>query len=183
MRLSLPGGAHEVEVDVEATGVCYARIVKPAPEACECAYCANWVAGRSSVINDDVARFLAQFGIPTKGEIEVWQTTGFVKANLYGGWYKFVGQHVVGDPRQAFRVGELEFSFGGSSYPIEAFADQQSCELHFLCEIDDHLSAEQFDAVTRRNAERLAQSRHADGPARLDMARTRLRAAFSRVAS
>jgi hypothetical protein len=156
MQLSLADGHHVVEVDVDATAACYARIAGPFPEACECMYCANWVAARSSVVSEEVAQFLAQLGIPRTGEIEVYHTSGIHKANFYGGWYNFVGRHVSGDLARTWQVGGIDFCVGtGNHAVVDAFAGHGVTELHFSCEVDDFLTADEYEALTLRLSRRL----------------------------
>ena len=186
MRLSLPGGDLSVQVNIDATAQCYARMRVPGPEACGCAHCANWIAARSSIITAEVEAFLTAFGIPRTGEIEVWQTPGVQKANYYGGWYLFVGEPSGGDIAQSFRVGELEFSVHQVSnqgfLPAE-FAGQSCCELQFSIELDDYLTVAEFEAVTRQMAERVLALHPEGEPSRRERGRRRLLAAFRKGAS
>ena len=186
MRLSLPGGDLSVEVNIEATAQCYARVSAAGPEACGCAYCVNWIAARSHIITAEVEAFLSAFGIPRAGEIEVWQTPGVEKAHYYGGWYIFVGELSGGDIAQSFRVGELEFSVHRVSNPgflPAEFAGQSCCELQLSIELDDYLTAAEFEAVTRQMAERV-KALHPEGePSLRELGRRRLLAAFRRGAS
>ena len=186
MRLSLPGGELSVEVNVEATAECYARVIVPGPESCGCAYCVNWIAARSGVITEDVEAFLSAFGIPRAGEVEVWQTPGVQKAHYYGGWYLFVGELPDGDIAQSFRVGELDFSLHRVSnqgfLPAE-FVGQSCCELQFSIELDDYLTAAEFEAITRQMTERVKERQPDAARSSRELGRRRLLAAFRKGAS
>lgn len=134
-------GEYLVEVDAEATVAAYAGIPTPGPEDCGCWYCQNWVAGREQLVPPAVRELLASLGIPLAGEVEVWEVPGDAGPHIYGGWYMLVGRIVQGPVSSASvsRAGwDLTFSHG-ASYPVPAFAGQQVCELHFLCNVGNFI--------------------------------------------
>lgn len=143
MRLSI--GGYEIEFDQAATAGCYAAIPVPGPEACGCAYCRNWVAAREQVLPSKLKDILSQLGIPSDGEIEVWEAPAESRPHLYGGWYLFVGRVVSGEIGQEFTIDGFRLSFAvNRSYAVAAFAWQQVCELVFITEIDEFLPEAEY---------------------------------------
>ncbi|MEX1098532.1 MAG: hypothetical protein WED34_20975, partial [Planctomycetales bacterium] len=85
-------GGYEIELDREATAAAYSRVAIPGPEACGCADCRNWIAGREYAVTPAIREFLSRFGIPPNGEISVAEFPGGRKPHGYHGWYLFVGR-------------------------------------------------------------------------------------------
>jgi len=145
MRTQLQIGGYAIEFDRDATAVCYARVRVPGPEACGCAYCRNWIAARGHVLPSEFGHLLSQFGIPTDGEIEVWEATGETRAHFYGGWYFIVGRILSGERGRTFDLGGFQLSFAPEqSYAVSEFEGQQVCELHFLTETAEYLSEAEY---------------------------------------
>ena len=126
-----------VEYDREATQAAYAQFSVPEPENCGCWYCQNWVAGRDDLVNDDVRQLLDRFGIPLKGEIEVWEITKGPNSHSYGGWYFVVGR-LLERPvveQNEFAVGSWVMNWSvGESYSMPQFAGKPVIELQFFIE-------------------------------------------------
>ena len=145
MRSQLQIGGYEIEFDRDATAACYARVRVPGPEACGCAYCRNWIAAREHILPSELRHLFSQVGIPTDGEIEVWECPGQSRPHLYGGWYFIVGRIISGEPNYEFPVGSFQLSFTSErSFAVSAFEGQQICELHFTTETDTYLSEAEY---------------------------------------
>ncbi len=147
MRTQLQIGGYEIEFDRDATAACYARIRVPGPEACGCAHCRNWIAGRYSNLRAEVRHLLSQFGIPADGEIEVWECPGQSQPHLYGGWYFIVGRILSGERGHTFELGSFQLSFTTEqSFAVSEFEGQQVCELHFHTETAEFLPEAEYGA-------------------------------------
>src|SRR5690349_5249026 len=119
-----------IELDSAATAAAYALLPEPGPEGCECGYCANWVAGRQTLLTPRVRALLDRLSIPHAGEIEVGRVPD-PAGHLYMGWYALVGQ--VLRSTEHFEIEEWSFSFRpGLSYDVAPFLDGPAFELHFL---------------------------------------------------
>jgi hypothetical protein len=150
MRTLLQIGGYEIEFDRDATAACYARVCVPGPEACGCARCRNWIAGRDSILTPEFRHLLSQFGIPTDGEIEVWECPGELQPHLYGGWYFIVGRILSGERGLTFELGGFRLSFTTEqSYAVSEFEEQQVCELHFYTETAEYLPEAEFAALPK----------------------------------
>lgn len=129
---------YHVAFDSSATAAAYARIETPGPEECACWFCRNWVAARSVVVRAQVRSWLQRFGVPSNGEIEVWEVPGMTTAHAYGGWYMVVG-HIRTKPEppgHEFEVDGWRVSLSaGSSYAVPAFANLDVFEIHFFTEV------------------------------------------------
>ena len=138
-------GGYELEFDREATAACYTLIRLPGPEACGCAYCRNWVAAREHVLPSELRELLSRLGIPTNGEIEVWEASGQSQPHFYGGWYYFVGRILNGEPGRTFDIGGFMMSFSSKmEYAVPAFEGQEVCQLDFHTEVGEFLSEVEY---------------------------------------
>ena len=141
MPAQLKIGGYEIEFDRDATAACYARIRVPGPEACGCAYCCNWIAARENGLPTEFRHLLSEFGIPTDGEIEVWETPGQTLPHFYGGWYFIVGRILSGELGHTFAIGSFQLSFMPMhSYAVSEFEDQVVCQMDFYTETAEYLS-------------------------------------------
>jgi hypothetical protein len=129
---------YQLVFDPLATAAAYARIETPGPEECACWFCRNWVAARDEVVRPEIRAWLQRFGIPSNGEIEVWEVPGISKRHAYGGWYMVVG-HIDSKPEPPEREFDLQgwrLSFSaGPSYAVQAFADLAVFEIHFFTDV------------------------------------------------
>ncbi len=134
-------GGYTLKIDPSTTRDCYNRGVE-GPASCACWYCRNWIAGRERLLPVEVRDLLSQLGVPNDGEIEVWQFPGDSTTHGYGGWYMFVGvlANAPPDTSREFLLGGWLLSFSsGTSYPVDAFADQPVVELHFITRADTYI--------------------------------------------
>jgi hypothetical protein len=109
MHTHLQIGGYEIEFDRDATAACYSRLRVPGPEACGCAQCRNWFIGRDSILTAEFRCLLSQFGIPTDGEIEVWECPGHSQPHLYFGWYFIIGLILSGAQGYTFELAVSSF--------------------------------------------------------------------------
>ena len=145
MRTHLQIGNYELEYDRDGTVACYSRIRVPGPEACGCVQCRNWVAAREQVLPPEFRNLLLRLGIPTDGEIEVWETPGQSLPHFYGGWYFIVGRILSGERGHTFSVGRFEVSFTSEqSFAVSEFEGQEVCELHFSAEVGEYLPESEY---------------------------------------
>lgn len=145
MRQEIQIGANRIAFDREKTVACYSGISVPSPEECGCAYCRNWVLARHTVITEEVRRFLAQFGVPPNGEIEVWEAPSEKMPHLYGGWYFIVGEILKGSPEDAFKVSGMSMNFlSDHSFRVSEFDGHEICELHFDIEVGEFLDEAEY---------------------------------------
>jgi hypothetical protein len=150
VRTHLQIGGYELEFDRDATAACYSRIHVPGPEACGCAQCRNWIAAREQVLPSEFLDLLSRLGIPTNGEIEVWETPGQSQPHFYGGWYFVVGRILNGEPGHVFTIAGFEMSFRSTrSFAISAFEGQEVCELHFHAEVGEFLSEAEYACLPK----------------------------------
>ena len=134
-------GGYTLTVDRAATTAAYARGVD-GPEACACWYCRNWIEGRERLLPPAVRELLDTLGIPANGEIEVWEVRGDEQPHGYGGWYMAVGQVLQAPeaPAHQFVLGDWRLSFSsGVTYPVEAFNEMPTFELHFFTWAGDYI--------------------------------------------
>lgn len=136
---------YRVVFDPSATAAAYATIETPGPEECACWFCRNWVAARHEVVGPQIRDWLQRFGVPTNGEIEVWEVPGITKSHAYGGWYMVVGrvESKPESPEREFDLNGWRLSFStGRSYAVPAFADLDVFEIHFFVEVGLFLEEE-----------------------------------------
>jgi hypothetical protein len=143
-------GGYELEFDREATAASYARVHIPGPEACGCAQCRNWIAARDHLLPSEFRDLLSRLGIPTNGEIEVWETPGQSQPHFYGGWYFVVGRILSGEPGHVFAIAGFAMSFrSDGSFAVCAFEGQEVCELHFHAEVGEFLSEAEYACLPK----------------------------------
>ena len=149
MHAKIEIGGYLVEFDRKATAACYAQISVSGPEACGCAHCRNWVAGRDDSITSEFRRLLDRLGIPSNCEIEVSEMPGRgqTKPHVYCGWYLFIGRIVSGKEFHEFPCDHIQLSFAARrSFLVPVFEGREACELHFATEVNEDLSAEEYMA-------------------------------------
>lgn len=131
-------GRYVVSFDPVATAKAYAALDVAGPEECGCWFCRNWIAVREEGVPLEVSALLQRFGVPVKGEIEVWETPGDSPGrHLYGGWYMIVGtvENRTTGECAPLRLGPWEVEFtSGCTYPVPAFGAHPVFEMHFLTE-------------------------------------------------
>lgn len=142
-------GDYHLEVDAQATANCYAVRGAQGPEACDCCYCRNWVAGREILVPEEISNLLSQLGIPKDGEIEVWRVPGDDHPHGYGGWYMLVGRITQSppEPLREFNIGGWRLSFSqGVSYSVDEFTGRDVFELHFFTWADSYIDDKDLNA-------------------------------------
>jgi hypothetical protein len=141
-RLHIEG--YKIEFDRDLTSQCYQKLCSPGPEGCGCTNCRNWIAARPDIITTKIQTFLAQFGIPPNGEIEITEwSPGQTLAHGYCGWY-FIAGRILTNPNTAafteeFKICKFRYHFSKwMSFSVPAFDNEEVFQLNFTTEVREY---------------------------------------------
>jgi hypothetical protein len=138
MEEELSVGEQKIRFDREATLALYCETIKAAgADRCNCIYCRNFAAQRSTIYPEEFLRLLKKLGADPFKEWEAFDC-GCAPENpnsyLYGGWFLLSGKLVVGADK---RTKQEPFSHWlTTSFPKGGLPnDVEVCAVEFMTEI------------------------------------------------
>lgn len=122
--------------DREATIAAYKLLTIGDAERCNCVYCRNFAAQRTTVYPENFRALLLRLGIDPNKEGEVWDMVGADdrKIRPIGGWLYFVGE-LVEKGESSVAEGDFKYWFQTSfPRPPKCFGDQVAA-IEFMTDI------------------------------------------------
>jgi hypothetical protein len=140
MKRELSLGQQKILFDPEATAVLYRDTFTVAgADSCSCAGCKNFAFQRDKIYPGEFLQFLKELGVNRLREWEAFDydfNSGNPNKHLYGGWFLFVGELVVGvdsPPKHAMETFTYWFT---TSFPAPALPmDMKICAVEFLVQV------------------------------------------------
>jgi hypothetical protein len=107
----LQSGDQSIRYDRERTEKAYADLKSGGAESCGCCYCRNFAAQRTTAYPEDFRQLLAQLGVDSQKEGEVYECGPADSMRVYGGWFYLAGELIEAGERMTAGGSGFQYYF------------------------------------------------------------------------
>jgi hypothetical protein len=107
----LQSGDQSIRYDRKRTERAYAELKSGDAERCGCSYCQNLAAQRTAAYPESFRQLLAQLGVDSEKEGEVYECGPEGSMRIYGGWFYFAGVLIEAGERMTDASSGFQYYF------------------------------------------------------------------------